>query len=220
MGASQKSINGVYQNISHLQRVAKYNNVGSSFTLRQFSFSIVRSNATATLQAKARTAKPRTNTTTSTAKPRTKRAAPKNPVKNAVKRKRAAKPKLKAKPKKKVLTPKQKERAAKQKQTTELKALKAMALTPPKGKPASVWSVVLQEMTSKSAGQKDLGSLSKEASAKYKSLTAGELEVNFELPQLLVTTTNHVISALQPVSQPEQDGERDCLQEIHQFAQA
>ncbi|KAG0649936.1 Non-histone chromosomal 6 [Hyphodiscus hymeniophilus] len=171
-GASYKSTNRVLQRILLLQRVAKANNVGSPFSLRQFSSSLLRSYATTTAKAK-----PKTKTSAPKAKSTAKKAAPKKPVKKAVrakpKRKVASKPKPKAKPRKKVLTPKQKERTERQKQTLELKSLKATALTLPKAKPATVWTVILTEAVGKSSSL-TLGT--KEASAKYKSLTASELE--------------------------------------------
>ena len=181
-GASHKSTNRVLQTILHLQRVARSNNVGSTYNLCQSSLSLLRSYATATLAAKTKT-----KTSAATTKPKTKKAAPKKPVKKAVKRKPkrkvAAKPKPKAKPKKKILTPKGKERAAKQKQIAELKALKAAALTPPKHKAITAWNVLLHEtMAKKTMTAGGIGLVTKEASAKFKALTAEELEVRDEFP--------------------------------------
>lgn len=180
-GACQKSTNRVLQSKWNLQRVAESNNVDSAFALRQFSLSLLRSYATTT-----QATKPKTKTsTTAKAKPKTKKAVgrPKNPVKKAVarkpKRKVAAKPK--AKPRKRVLTDKQKETVQKKKQTAALKALKATALTPPKAKPATVWTVVLSETVKNGAGGGGpIGLHSREAAAKYKSLTTEELEVREE----------------------------------------
>jgi outer membrane biosynthesis protein TonB len=179
-GASHQSTNRVFQSILHLQRVARSSNVDSTFILRPSSLSLLRSYATASLKTK-----PKTKTSAAKAKPKTKTAAAKKPVKKPLKskpkRKVAAKPKPKAKPKRKVLTDKQKEKAAKEKQTAALKALKATALSPPKGKPANTWAVLLAEFVTKGiAGGGHIGSLAKEASVKYKSLTTEEKEVREE----------------------------------------
>ena len=156
--------------------MARSSNVDSTFVLRPSSLSLLRSYATATLKTK-----PKAKTSAAKAKPKTKTTAAKKAVKKTVKRKIAAKPKPKAKPKRKVLTDKQKEKAAKDKQTAALKALKATALSPPKGKPANAWAVLLAEFVTKGiAGGGQIGSLAKEASAKYKSLTAEEKEVREE----------------------------------------
>lgn len=165
-GASHPSTNRVLQSLRHLQRVDKSNNVASNSALYQFFTSFRRSYATTT-----QATKPKTKTSvTAKAKPKTKTAAPKKPVKKAVKKKAVAKPKPKAKPKKKVLTDEQKQKA-------ELKALKATALTPPKGKPSTAWMVVLSEMMKKAAATPGgTTSVAKEAAARYKSLTTEELE--------------------------------------------
>lgn len=170
-GASHQSTNRVLQSLWHLQRIDKSNNVDLTSTLLQFSFSVRRPYATTT-----QATKPKTKTSTAKAKPKTQKAV----LKKAVKKKAAAKPKPKAKPKKKVLTDEQKQKA-------ELKALKATALTPPKGKPATAWTVLLSEMMKKgSVPPGGTTSVAKEAAARYKSLTAEELEVRKE-PQLFAT---------------------------------
>jgi hypothetical protein len=102
-----------------------------------------------------------------------------------VKKKVVAKPKPKAKPKKKVITEEQKQKA-------ELKALKVTALTPPKGKPATAWAVLLTDMMKNhTSGDKRVASASAEAAAKYKSLTTEELEVNEEPPNRYDFTKEH-----------------------------
>lgn len=175
-GASHQSTNRVLQSIWHLQRVHKPNSANSSSTLRQFPFNLPRSYATATQATKP---KPKTATK---AKPQTKKAAPKKGVTKKPKKKVAAKPK----PKKKVLTEAQKQKAEVQKQKAELKALKATALTLPKGKPSTAWLVLFSEhMSTNGKGASNASSVAKDAAAKYKSLTAEELEVRKARPQWL-----------------------------------
>lgn len=92
-----------------------------------------------------------------------------------MKKKVVAKPK--PKPKKKVLTELQKQKATLKKGREELKALKATALTLPKAKPATAWTVLLSEyMVKDGKGPSTTSSVAKDASAKYKSLTTEELE--------------------------------------------
>lgn len=161
-GASCQSTARVLQSLWHLQCAGKSNNADSPSNLRQCSFSVRRSYATA--------AKPKATSSTTEAKPKTKKTAPKKPAKKAMKKKVAVKPKPKAKPKKKVITEEQKQRA-------ELKALKVTALTPPKGKPATAWAVLLTDMMKNhTSGDKRVASASAEAAARYKSLTTEELE--------------------------------------------
>jgi hypothetical protein len=177
-GAShQSTTNTVLQSLAYLQRVEdRPYTVESSFALRQFS-SFLRSYATAT----ATNSKTRTPTAAN-AKPKTKKAAPKKAAGKTLKTKPKSKkkvlatPKPKAKSIKKDLTDEQKAEAAKQKERASLKALKTAALTPPKGKPASPWSVIVAEaVTKENTGE--LVSQVKKAAVKYRSLTTEELEV-------------------------------------------
>jgi hypothetical protein len=97
---------------------------------------------------------------------KTKSAAKKAAPKKAVK----AKPKAKTKPKKKILTEEQKEKA-------HLKALKLAALTKPKLKPATAWTVLVSEHAANTTSKENATSLVKGLSASYKSLSPKELEV-------------------------------------------
>jgi outer membrane biosynthesis protein TonB len=180
-GASHQSTNRVIQSLWHLQRVHKSNSAVSSSSLRQFPIALGRSYATTT---KATKPKPKTSNKAK-AKPTAKKAAPKKQVKKAVKKpkkKVVAKPK----PKRRVLTEEQKEKSKLQKQRAELKALKATALTPPKLKPATAWAVLFTESVIRDGkGVSNVSSVTKDASAKYKSFTAEELEVRNARPQHL-----------------------------------
>lgn len=174
MGASQ-STNRTLQSIWHLQLVDGPQNTDNASTRPRLFFSLQRSYATTTKAA------PKTRAT-STAKPKTK-AAPKKPVKKPAKKKKAvakkSKPKVK-KPVKKILTDEQKLKA-------QVKELKAKALlSSPKLKPSTAWSVLLSEhmATQGSGGRSNVGATSKEASAKYKSLSPQELEVRKSLDEI------------------------------------
>lgn len=177
-GVSQKSTNRALQSFLSLPRVAAFNNVDSTISLRQFALSLLRSYATT-----ARADKPKAKSTAKkpTAKSVTKKAAgrTKTPTKKPVKRKPkkiAAKPKARTK---RVPTEAQKAAAEKKKQATSLKTLKSTALTPPKGKPSTAWTVLLSEAIKVpgAGGHASLGRSTKDASAKYQSLTTEEKEV-------------------------------------------
>jgi len=89
-------------------------------------------------------------------------------VKKVAKKKSLKKPVKKAAKKKKVLTEEQTEKLT-------VKALKAKALSLPKKKPQTAWSVLASEYTKEHASTA-FGSGFKDAAAKYKGLSSAELE--------------------------------------------
>jgi len=154
-GAAHRSTSRAFQGVWHLQRLSASENRESALSSTRCFFILRRSLATA--------AKKTTSTTT-------KRKATKKPAK----KKAAAKPKrkVKAKPKKKVKTPEQE-------QKLKIKNLKMVALDEPKGKPSTAWTVLLsQYMKENAAPGNSIATLSKDAAAKYKALSPGELEVS------------------------------------------
>jgi hypothetical protein len=158
-GTAYPSTNRVYQSVWHLQHLNTHKNTEKALSSTQFSCVSRRSLATAA------------NTTSTSPKPKSKKAPAKRAVKKPAKKKAAAKPKAKAKPKKKVVTPEQKEKL-------KIKELKAVALSPPKTKPSTAWTVLLAEFVTEHATPgKQAVSFAREAAAKYKALTPGELEV-------------------------------------------
>ncbi|KAF2761794.1 hypothetical protein EJ05DRAFT_496688 [Pseudovirgaria hyperparasitica] len=143
--------------------------------LKLCSPSLARSFAT-----KQITKKPAAKKTTTAKKPAAKKkAAPKK--KTASKKKKpAAKRKVGKKVKKtkkapKVLTDEQKTAAAAKKQRERVKTLKAEALEPPKGKPSTVWQLIIQEHTAGKTGVAFV-KLVEEAKAKYNGLSPSERE--------------------------------------------
>lgn len=192
-----QSTNRAFQSIWHLQHVA------TSHIPR--SGSVGRSYATATKAApKPKTTKP-TTTKSKTAKPKAaankvaKKPAKKVARKKAVKK---AKPKTR-KPVKKILTEEQAKKVA-------VKDLKAKALSPPKQKPSTAWSVLVSEYVKEHAAAGS-GSGMKEASSKYKILSPTELEVN---RYILLFDFANKRSVVQPHRQPEQSCERTCSQAV------
>ncbi|KAI9839991.1 MAG: hypothetical protein M1819_000183 [Sarea resinae] len=122
------------------------------------------SEAAKTTKTRAR-AKPSTSAAKAK-KPASKKVAPK---KKTVKK--AVKPKAKPKPKRKVLTPEQKEEAAKKKERVEIRELKKAALTAPKQLPETAFLVLSSELAKKE------GKLNgKEAGERYKAFSPQELE--------------------------------------------
>jgi len=108
-----------------------------------------------------------------------------------------------------VPTEKQKQAAAKKKERDELKELKEAALmhTEPKKKPDSAYRVFVTENISK--GTKASEHM-KEVAAKFKTLSAAELEVFFAF-FLTLTRADILFAALQPDRNPEQDRQRSRL---------
>jgi hypothetical protein len=160
-GAAHPSTNRVFRSVWRLQRLQTRENAESNLSPTQISFVLRRSLATA-----ASTAKPKSKTP---AKKVVKKAAKKT-VKKPAKKKAAAKPKPKAKPKK-IVTPEEKEKL-------KIKKLKAVALSIPKLKPATAWTVLVSDFLSENTVPgKQVTTWVKEAAAKYKTLSPGELEV-------------------------------------------
>jgi hypothetical protein len=159
------SINRGLHSIRHLQRVDASSLTDNSLSRSQFTIPLTRLFATAT---KAATRKAKTTATKSSTKKASKKTVkkPANTAKKAV----AKKPKSKVKPQK-LLSPEQKEKL-------EIKKLKELALSTPKGKPSTPWVVLLKEYSAEHASTgKSAVSFAKEAAAKYKSLSPGEIEV-------------------------------------------
>lgn len=114
--------------------------------------------------------------------PATKKAAPKRKSasgRKAAPKRKAAAPKKKAAPKRKVLTEAQQKRAADKKKTLETRELKETALLgkEPKKKPYTAWTVFASENIPKGTASGNLGGLMKENAAKYRDLSAAEMEV-------------------------------------------
>ena len=87
-----------------------------------------------------------------------------------------AKPKAKAKAKvraKKPVTEEEKATVSQREQRAHIRELKTLALSPPKAKPDTVWTVVASEMSKERKGL-----ATKEAVGKYRGLIPAELEVN------------------------------------------
>ncbi|KIN01965.1 hypothetical protein OIDMADRAFT_196730 [Oidiodendron maius Zn] len=154
-GAVRSSTNRVFQSIWHSQRLRTRENTEATLSGANISFTPRRTFATAT-KAHATSPKPRSKTST-------KKKASKKP------KKVTAKPKAKSRPKK-VLTPEEKKKL-------RIKELKAVALSTPKLKPSTAWTVLVGEEVSESAaGGKSLASSTTDAAAKYKSLSPSEVE--------------------------------------------
>jgi hypothetical protein len=151
-GAVHPSTNRVFQSIWRIQQLRTLESTESAVLSSGFSFTLRRTLATAA------------TTRATSAKPKTKRAA-KKPKKKA-----AAKPKAKGRPKK-VLS-------AEEKAKLRIRELKAIALSNPKLKPSTAWTVLVSEQVAGNIPQgKSLGSLVGEAATKYKSLSPNELDV-------------------------------------------
>jgi hypothetical protein len=165
----RQSTNSALRALRHLQCIGTLQHAEGSSALPRPSSYPGRSYATAT-----KTASKSKSATTKTAKPKKKPSAKKvvkKPVKKVAKKKKVVK-KLKAKPRgrpRKIPTEEEKKKAA-------LKVLKATALSPPKQKPQTAWTVLAAE-SAKANPSAQLGSEMKAASTKYKSLTPAELEV-------------------------------------------
>jgi hypothetical protein len=154
-GAVYPPTNRVFQSFWHLQRLRTRGNTEIVLPTTDLSFLLRRTLATATKTGTG-AATPRSETVT-------KRAAKKP-------KKVAAKAKAKSRPKK-VLT-------AENKAKLRIKELKSVALSTPKLKPSTAWTVLVSELVSDGAtGGKSLGLSVTNAAAKYKSLSPGELEV-------------------------------------------
>jgi len=175
-GTSDLSTNRALQKIWLFQQVTISNDSKNASNRPQFSFSLRRSYVTASKGTQ--TAKPRAKKSTTTAKSKTaKKTSPKKAAKKP-KKKAAAKPKAKRSVKK-VLTEAQKEKAAEVEAKAQIKDLKAKALlSPPKGKPATAWNLVLSELSAAdtSSVKISIPEIAKEAAVKYKSLSPEELE--------------------------------------------
>ncbi|CAG8950527.1 hypothetical protein HYFRA_00002734 [Hymenoscyphus fraxineus] len=151
-------------------------NVSRTSFLKQFAPPSARTFATAKVALKVKatkgaTAKPKTKAAPAKKAPAKKAPAKKvakkvakKPVKKPVKKK--AKPAVKKPKAKKALTPEQKKKI-------ENKKLKTLLLSPPTLKPDTVWKIIISEAAGKGKGVENF---SKEASARYKSLSAAELE--------------------------------------------
>jgi hypothetical protein len=125
----------------------------------------------------------------SAAKPKTKKVAPKKAVKKKAVKK--AKPKVL---KKKVLTEEEKARL-------EVRKLKEAALSPPKDKPASAWTVLLSETHASSegkGGKNEIGDVATASAAKYKSLAPAELEVSVSFSKSSFWPTNYRHTTISP----------------------
>jgi hypothetical protein len=159
------STNRAFPSIWHLQHVGIYYDSKSSL---KFHLSQGRSYATATKAApKPKTTKPKT---TKPKKAVAKKVV-KKPAKKVARKKAVKKPKPKPrKPAKKILTEEQARKVA-------VKDLKAKALSPPKQKPISAWTVLAAEYAKEHASSMPSTGW-KDASAKYKGLGPAELEVN------------------------------------------
>jgi len=160
------------------------------------------------------TSNPRKKATTTTKsvatkKPSAVKAKPKPKPKATAKPKTKPKPKAKPKAKpppnrrlKKALTDKQATKAALQKERARTLELKTIALTTPKLLPASAYLVLSSEITK--AGH---GILGKETSAKYKELTAEQLEVNWYTPHTVRHCSLFSPIALQSCGKSKQSGQ-------------
>jgi hypothetical protein len=174
-GTSNTSTNRLLQSIWQLHRVNNPEKIHDASFRSQFSLPLRRLYATVTKATSAD--KPRARaagTKTKTAKKAAPKKAVKKPKKKAVKPKKkiAKKPKPRAK---KILTDEQKTKVAERKERQEVKALKATALLSerPKVKPSTAWMALVSEH----AGTGNFQTHMKEAAAKYKALSAEELEV-------------------------------------------
>ena len=189
-----RSTNRARQSIWRLQRVNTLQKVDNVSTQSNLAFSFRRSYVTATKAApkKSATKKPvakKPAARKSAAKPKTKKAAPKKAVKKKVVKK--AKPKVL---KKKVLTEEEKVRL-------EVRKLKEAALSPPKDKPASAWTVLLSETHASSegkGGKNEIGDVATASAAKYKSLAPAELEVSVSFSKSSFWPTNYRHTTISP----------------------
>lgn len=160
-GAAHPSTHRVFRSVWHLRRLQTRENAERDSSSSQISFVLRRSLATAALTTNPNTKKPAKKTV---------KKAVKKAVKKPAKKKAVAKPKPKAKPKK-VVTPEEKEKL-------KIKELKAVALSVPKLKPTTAWTVLMSDFLSdNSVSSRRVTTWVKEAAAKYKNLSAGELEV-------------------------------------------
>lgn len=127
--------------------------------------------------------RPKAGKATTSSRPGRPRTAART-TRRKVSTKASAKPKKKkvaAKPKKRVLSEKQKLAAVKKKEREELKELKDTALmkTEPKKRPDSAYRLFVTENAAKGV---NAAQHMKETAAKFKELSAGELEVRLVLP--------------------------------------
>jgi hypothetical protein len=189
-----QSTNGARQSICRLQRVNALQKVDNVSIQSNLAFSFRRSYVTATKAAPKKSAakKPvakKPAARKSAAKPKAKKAAPKKAAKKKVVKK--AKPKVL---KKKVLTEEEKARL-------ELRKLKEAALSPPKDKPSSAWTVLLAETHASSevkGGKNELGDIATASAAKYKSLAPAELEVSVSFSKSCFWPTNYRHTTIPP----------------------
>ncbi|CZR61082.1 uncharacterized protein PAC_10978 [Phialocephala subalpina] len=175
-----QSTNRTFQTIWQLQRVALSqradNDASQSHPWLQSKRSYVTaSKATKTTKSKSST----------TAKPRAKKGPAKKVVKKPLKRAakktvKRGRPALKKKPvkkpvkAKKILTEEQKKKLAVKQERALIKELKIKALTPPKQKPRTAWSIFVSKELANTAGKptERMGTLPD----KYKAISPSELE--------------------------------------------
>jgi hypothetical protein len=184
-----QSTNRARQSIWRLQRVYALQKVDNVSTQSNLAFPFRRSYVTATKAAPKKSAAKKPAARKSAAKPKTKKVAPKKAVKKKVAKK--AKPKVL---KKKVLTEEEKARL-------EVRKLKEAALSPPKDKPASAWTVLLSETHASSegkGGKNEIGDVATASAAKYKSLAPAELEVSVSFSKSSFWPTNHRHTTISP----------------------
>ena len=157
-------------------------------------------------------------TTTTKAKPVAKKTGPGRPksktkAKPKTKTKTKTKAKTKAKPKpkkkvKKVLTEKQEATVAAKKKRSDIKALKEIALKPPKLKPYTAYQVVFAEHNHNRTAAVKTSNLATATSDAYKSLSTERREVSFrKLPSIFNTHQLNFRKALQSYCKPEQGRE-------------
>ena len=159
-------------------------------------------------------------TTTTKAKPVAKKTGPGRPKsKTKTKPKTKTKTKTKAKPKpkpkkkvKKVLTEKQEATVAAKKKRSDLKALKEIALKPPKLKPYTAYQVVFAEHNQNRTAAVKTSNLATATSDAYKSLSTERREVSFrKLPSISQYASANFSTALQSYCKPEQGREFNSI---------
>lgn len=200
-GGSHASTNRGFQGIWRLHSTHAHSNVNNASDRTQFPLLTRRLYATTTkvTQTTAPRAKRVATTKAIAAKAKPKKAVKKPAVKKPKKRV-ASKPKPKPKRKvkaKKVISPEQKAKA-------DIKALKVTALSPPKAKPSTAWTVLVNELGTEQAGTgKSATSFSKEAATKYRSLSPEQLEVCEQFYLSASVTDMLILIGVQPCSKPE-----------------
>lgn len=164
-GAVRSSTNRAFQSIWHVQRLRTSENTDSVLPSTGFAFVLRRSLATAAT-ASAGSSKPKA------------KKSPKTAVKKPKKKVTAkAKPAKKPATKKKVLTEEEK---AEKKAKLRIKQLKVAALSTPKRKPHSTWTVFVSEyIVEHHTPDKKVSEMMAEGATKYKALSPGELEVGY-----------------------------------------